>query len=39
MLAKVYPSEDGQLAETCQGRIHYQRVITLYGFIDTYKRC
>jgi hypothetical protein len=36
MLTKIYPSEDGQLAETCQGWVNY-RLITLDGFINHYK--
>jgi hypothetical protein len=36
MLVKMYPSEGGLLAETCQGRINYQWQITLDGFINPY---
>jgi hypothetical protein len=36
MLAKMYPSEDGLLAETCQGWIYYQWQITLDGFMNPY---
>jgi hypothetical protein len=36
MLVKMYPSEDDLQAETCQGWINYQWLITLDGFIKTY---
>jgi hypothetical protein len=32
----MYPSEDGLLAETCQGCINYQWLITVDGFINPY---
>jgi hypothetical protein len=32
----MYPFEDGQLAETCQGWINYRWQITLDGFINPY---